>query len=137
MHLQYPNKVPHHFLFFCFRGEYEQIAIQSNDVNKSQTLAQIHIQVNTKHPIQLPVAKWALKKSLTEQCIIKLFEGETTAKAEKRKKSQKYNESPSKQPRMSQDSGSEDDVGPLDVSYQEFTETGYNLLSSRKNDLSK
>ena len=130
----YPNKCQ--FLCFYYRGAYEKIALQSNQKN-SKTLAQIHVQVKTKIPIQLGVAKWALLKSLETKCIIRLSDGEVTAKAEKRKESQKYNESPSKQPRMSQDSGSEDDVGPLDVSCQEFTETGYNLLSSRKNDLSK
>ena len=94
--------------FFFFRGAYERIAIQNNDDQNSHTLAEIHIQVNTKIPIKLCDAKWALRSSLEAQCIIKLFEGETTAKAEKRKKSQKYNESSPKQPRMSQDSDSED-----------------------------
>ena len=120
--------------FFFFRGAYERIAIQNNDDQNSHTLAEIHIQVNTKIPIKLRDAKWALRRSLEAQCIIKLYEVETTAQVVKRNRAQEYNESPPKQPRMSQDSGSEDDAGPLNVSYEEFTKTGYNLLRSRKND---
>ena len=102
IHLLHLNKAPDHDMLSCFRGAYEQIAIQNNQNQNSQTLAQIHIQVNTKDPIQLGVAKWAMKRSLTERCIIKLSEVETTAKAEKRKRGQESDELSRKEPRMSQ-----------------------------------
>ena len=73
--------------------------------------------------------------SLETQCIIKLLEVETTAQGVKRKKAKTYYESPPKQPRMFEDSGSEDDAAPLDVSYEDFTKAGYyDLLGSRRND---
>ena len=58
IYLLYPNKSP--FLCFYYRGPDEKIALQSNKAHNSQTLAQTHIQVDTKDPIQLGVAKWAL-----------------------------------------------------------------------------
>ena len=92
--------------FFFFRGAYERIAIQNNDDQNSHTLAEIHIQVNTKIPIKLCDAKWALRSSLEAQCIIKLFEKETTGvKRRRAKESDKFSR---KEPRMSQDSDSED-----------------------------
>ena len=102
IHLLHLNKAPDHDILSCFRGTYEQIAIQNNHNDNSHTLAQIHIQVNTKDPIQLRVAKWAMKRSLTERCIVKLLEAETTVKAVKRKRARESDESSQKEPRMSQ-----------------------------------
>ena len=54
--------------------KYEQLAIQTNDNDKSSTLAQIHIQACTKVKIDPDVARAALLDSFNAKHIVQISE---------------------------------------------------------------